>query len=70
MLLVAAWAILCGGLYASFFQQLESDATRDVSGLPNATVVVVKGALYAIAIAGLLQSIRSATRNSGVKVIT
>lgn len=60
VLLVAAWAILCGGLYGSFFGQLESSAAHDVSGLANATVVVVKGLLYAISIAGLVLSVRSA----------
>lgn len=62
VLLVAAWAILCGGLYSSFFWQLESGAAHDVSGLPSATVVAIKGVLYAIAIAGLVLSIRSAVR--------
>ena len=60
IMLVAAWAILCGGLYGSFFWQLESSATTDVSGLANATVVLIKGILYAVAIAGLVLSIRSA----------
>jgi hypothetical protein len=48
LLLAAAWGVLCGGLYNSFFWQLESDAARDVSGLSNAAVVTVKGALYAL----------------------
>src|SRR5262245_21662959 len=61
-LLVAAWAVLCGGLYNSFFSQLERSA--DVSGLPNATVVVIKRVLYAIALVALVLSIRSATLKS------
>jgi hypothetical protein len=61
VLLVAAWAVLCGGLYGSFFYQLESAAALDVSGLGNSTVVAVKGVLYAIALAGLVRSVRSAT---------
>ena len=60
VLLVAAWAVLCGGLYNSFFYQLESAASHDVSGLANATVVLVKGVLYAIALAGLALSVRAA----------
>jgi len=60
VLLVAAWAVLCGGLYGSFFGQLESAAALDVSGLGNATVVAVKGILYAIALAGLVRAVRSA----------
>jgi hypothetical protein len=62
VLLVAAWAVLCGGLYSSFFWQLESTAPTDVSGVGNATVVAIKGGLYAIALAGLFLSLRSATR--------
>jgi uncharacterized membrane protein YdcZ (DUF606 family) len=64
VLLVAAWAVLCGGLYGSFFGQIESSAASDVSGLANTTVVIVKGVLYAISIAGLVLSIRSATAES------
>jgi hypothetical protein len=59
-LLVAAWAVLCGGLYNSFFYQL--GAAHDVSGLPNATVVEIKGILYEIALVALVLSVRSATR--------
>lgn len=65
VLLVAAWAVLCGGLYGSFFGQLESSAAADVSGLPNATVVVIKGVLYVIALTGLALSIRSASPGTG-----
>ena len=59
-LLAAAWGVLCGGLYGSFFHQLESDAAHDVSGLANSTVLLVKGGLYAIALVGLVLSVRSA----------
>ena len=65
VLLVAAWAVLCGGLYNSFFHQLESGASHDVSGLANATVVLVKGVLYAIALAGLALSVRAAAPSEG-----
>ncbi len=58
LLLVVAWALLCGGLYASFFGQIESDAALDVSGAPNWVAVAVKGVLYVIAIAGLVTSAR------------
>jgi hypothetical protein len=60
VLLATAWGVLCGGLYGSFFYQLESDAAHDVSGLANSTIVLVKGVLYAIALAGLVLSVRSA----------
>ena len=63
-LLVAAWAVLCGGLYNSFFYQLERSAAHDISGLPNTTVVVIKGVLYAIALVALVLSVRSATLES------
>jgi peptidoglycan/LPS O-acetylase OafA/YrhL len=56
--LVAAWGILCGGLYNSFFGQLESARPTDVSGLPSAAVIAVKGALYAVALYALNRSVR------------
>ena len=59
-LLAAAGGVLCGGLYSSFFWQLESDAARDVSGLANATVVGVKAALYAVSLVALFLSVRRA----------
>jgi hypothetical protein len=63
--LVAAWAVLCGGLYGSFFYQLESSASHDVSGLANVTVVLIKGALYAVALVGLALSVRAAVPSKG-----
>jgi hypothetical protein len=60
VLLVAAWAILCGGFYSSFFGQIRFAATPDVSGYPNALVIAVKGCLYAVAIAALVRAIRAA----------
>ena len=61
ILLVAAWGVLCGGLYGSFFGQLEHGASHDVSGLTTSIVVAVKGALFAVALTGLVFSIRAAT---------
>jgi hypothetical protein len=58
VLLVAAWAALCGGLYGSFFGQLQK--STDVSGFSNALVILVKGVLYVIAIASLIAAVRSA----------
>lgn len=60
VLLVLAWAVLCGGLYGSFFWQLFSEASQDVGGLPNSTVVLVKGVLYAISLTSLVLASRSA----------
>jgi hypothetical protein len=65
VLLVAAWAVLCGGLYGSFFYQLESGASHDVSGLANVTVVLIKGVLYAVALVGLGLSVRAAVPFEG-----
>jgi hypothetical protein len=61
VLLVMAWATLSGGLYSSFFGQLERMAETDVGGLPGATVVAIKGVLYAITLAALVCSVRTAT---------
>jgi uncharacterized membrane protein YdcZ (DUF606 family) len=60
VLLAVAWAVLCGGLYGSFFWQLTSGESHDVGGLPNTIVVVIKGVLYAIAFVGLVLASRSA----------
>jgi hypothetical protein len=65
ILLVIAWAVLCGGLYGSFFGQLWSQATHDIGGLPNIAVVVIKGVLYAIALSGLLFASRTAISKQG-----
>jgi uncharacterized membrane protein YdcZ (DUF606 family) len=65
VLLAVAWAVLCGGLYGSFFWQLSSDAAYDVGGLANRTVVVIKGVLYAIALCGLVFASRSAIARQG-----
>ena len=62
VLLVAAWGVLCGGLYGSFFGQLERGAAQDVSGRPTAPVVAIKGLLFAIALVALVSSVRSAVR--------
>jgi hypothetical protein len=66
VLLTAAWAILSGGLYSSFFWQISSANAYDVGGLPNMTVVVIKGVLYAISLAGLVLSARSAISRTAV----
>jgi hypothetical protein len=59
-LLVAAWGILCGGMWASVFGQLENAGHADISGLPNTIVLVIKLAVYGIAIVSLTLSIRRA----------
>jgi hypothetical protein len=57
-LLVAAWGILCGGLWSSFFGQLFRTSAHDISGLPNFTVVLAKLVVYCIALVCLVLSIR------------
>jgi hypothetical protein len=57
-LLVAAWGILCGGLWSSFFGQFCNPASHDMSGLPNMTVVCLKLVTYCIAVVALVLSIR------------
>ncbi|MTV39589.1 hypothetical protein [Duganella radicis] len=57
VLLVAAWAMLCGGFFGSFLYQVRSTAATDVSGFSNGFVIVVKGSLYLLAIAALVRSI-------------
>jgi len=57
-LLIAAWGILCGGLWGSFFGQLHNPAAHDISGLSNSVVVIVKLLVYVIAIICLVLSIR------------
>jgi hypothetical protein len=46
LLLAAAWGILSGGLWSSFFGQLYNPAFNDISGLPNMTVVCFKLVIY------------------------
>jgi hypothetical protein len=57
-LLIAAWGILCGGLWSSFFGQLQGVGANDISGLRNGVVVLIKGALYLVALAALYLSVR------------
>ncbi len=59
-LLVAAWGILCGGLWGSFFGQLRNPDPNNVSGLPNGVVVSIKGAIYVVALVALFLSVRRA----------
>jgi hypothetical protein len=57
-LLCGAWGIMCGGLYASFFGQIERASPTDVSGLPNEYVVLAKGVLFAVSMFALVLSVR------------
>jgi hypothetical protein len=56
--LAAAWGVLAGGLYGSFFGQLEDWRDVDVGGQAGIVVVAIKGALYAITLAALVATLR------------
>jgi hypothetical protein len=60
ILLVAAWGIFCGGMYASFFGQVARASSTDVSGLTTVTVVIIKGVLYLFGIIALVRSVQAA----------
>jgi hypothetical protein len=61
-LLIAAWGVLCGGLWFSVFGQLQNPNPADISGLPNVTVLLIKLAVYGIAITSLTLAIRRSSR--------
>jgi hypothetical protein len=63
-LLVAAWAVLCGGTYGSLVAQFGWTGV-DPSGLPNEVVVTIKAAIGIAALICLGLSIRSATPRDG-----
>jgi len=60
-MLVAAWATLAGGLFGSFFGQIESalHGASDVSGSSQVTVITIKGILYAVTLYAMIRAIRS-----------
>jgi len=58
-LLAAAWGVLSGAMYYSFFEQLKRLGAADVSGLPGACVIAVKGVTFAVALTGLYRSARA-----------
>ena len=60
-LLAGAWGVLCGGLWSSFFTQLQSTAPHDISGLSTTTVVLLKLVLYCVALICFVLSIRRST---------
>jgi hypothetical protein len=64
VLLVMAWAIVCGGLYYSFFGQLQNATSNDISGLPSMAMVLIKGAMFVVAIIALILAVRRATQQN------
>jgi hypothetical protein len=64
--LAGAWGILVGGLYGSFFSQLENPATQDISGLNNWIVVGIKGLFFVLSMVCLVRAI---LRASGSRLV-
>lgn len=64
-LLVAGWAVLCGGLWPSFFGQWLRTEARDISGFSHGFVITIKGGLYLIAIVSLILSIKNCRQPNG-----
>ena len=61
---MAAWGVLCGGLYYSFWGQVLDEGPWDISGLPSWFVAVVKGGMFAVAILALVRSVRTVWKKS------
>jgi hypothetical protein len=59
----AAWGVLAGGLYGSFFGQLEQWRAVDVSGQSGLFVVCVKGVPFAVSIAALVCALQRPNAN-------
>ncbi|MCB9857581.1 MAG: hypothetical protein H6818_18010 [Phycisphaerales bacterium] len=57
-LLVGAWGVICGGMYYSFFGQIEGFGPTDVSGYSKWTVVTIKGLIGCVALAAWVLSMR------------
>ena len=57
-MLIAAWGVLCGGMWGSFFGQISAPTQADISGLSHGIVITIKGAVYLVAIAAMVLSIR------------
>lgn len=58
--LITAWAFMCGLAYSSFFGQLEQIklGVIDPAPIPGEWVAVIKGIGFALAIVGLITSLR------------
>jgi drug/metabolite transporter (DMT)-like permease len=59
--LAAAWGIACGVGYGSFFGQLDrlKRGEPDPAPIPSLWVAVIKGALFVLAIAALVATLRA-----------
>ncbi len=63
-LLIGAWGVVCGGLYFSFFGQIEGQGPVDVSGLSKWTIVAIKGVIGAVAVCAWIRSMLVPANNS------
>jgi hypothetical protein len=66
-MLAGAWGVLVGGLYYSFFGQIENQLANDISGLSNWIVVAIKGVAFGISILCFVLAIRRASSRQGVR---
>jgi hypothetical protein len=62
--LAAGWGLVCGVGYCSFFGQLEriQQGIPDPAPIPSSWVLVIKGVLWALAIAALVATLRAKPR--------
>lgn len=67
VLLVSAWGIYCGGMYYSFFGQVNNASANDISGLSNGIVIAVKAVLFLVGIVSLVKSVRGAAVQENAK---
>jgi hypothetical protein len=56
-LLASAWGVVTAGMYYSFFGQLAA-REPDPSGVSTAPILVVKGAIFALCLVGLVGALR------------
>jgi hypothetical protein len=57
-ILAAAWGFACGLAYVSFFSEFAILGQPDPSGLDPTLVIVIKGVMFAIAIAALVVTLQ------------
>ena len=57
LILAAAWGVLCGHAYGSFFDQLAALDRPDPSGFAPALVVTIKGFGLVLGVIGLVTSV-------------
>ncbi len=68
VLLVGGWGVAAGMMYESFFGQLLARHDADPSGLPTLPMVAVKGLLFALCIAGLVDALRAVPNGAAPRV--